>query len=509
MNLQKYKDREIQKIIDQAFVQFNINSADERLEITEAIKTQLNSSKPLSSFSPSNKASSSKYRMDVRNALIDIIAQLLTVRDMHNSLTKIEAESKDLITSVSGKLTSLENVFYKNASIIKESFQEGMHSGTHFGTAIKNGKLIADRALVEAKTRGITIQTHPAESDEEIIVQTKGNPLALAETGLLSDSYHVNMRTHTKPAMYIAGGYLAGMVISVSIETLEEIIPSVISAKAGSAFKIQAVYAGAINNEGDIEYSDNLGIDLSLGDYSFVSTNTQNSYKYFKVFLYFPEYNIDDKKMLHYAANIYNVRLFSLPEYINALGEDNTASVAGTFVSNTYKSNFPIIGVRWNIQSNEEPTVNISFAENSDPGAPTAFTIPSNEKLIENNVIRIDHYSEENPYVFPLTRVPFMQHGSTNFIFKIEGADQNTIEIPIFDLSKPDTSGIVFDKSIKQFYYKDKYLYTNFPLTSDMTVEYAYTCDGVILTAELEGIQSIDGYTIELITLDDGFSYKE
>ena len=53
MSIQAYRDKEIDKIVEQAFVQFNITDLSEKQEITNSIKQQLDSSDSLSNFQES------------------------------------------------------------------------------------------------------------------------------------------------------------------------------------------------------------------------------------------------------------------------------------------------------------------------------------------------------------------------------------------------------------------------------------------------------------------------
>ena len=230
MSIQAYRDKEIDKIVEQAFVQFNITDLSEKQEITNSIKQQLDSSDSLSNFQESIYASSGKYRADVRASLIDIIAHLFHVRDMELKLSKIEAKSRDITTSANNRLTILENKFHNLADNIRESFEEGVHSGIHAGTIVKDGKLRIDKAQVPVPLNNIEIEIHPTSSNvDNVIVETSKNKDVLITTGLASDSYNVKVTTPIEPSIYISSGFLAGVVVSIKFETEEPVSPSIIA----------------------------------------------------------------------------------------------------------------------------------------------------------------------------------------------------------------------------------------------------------------------------------------
>jgi len=353
MSIQDYRNKEIKKIIEQAFAQFNIKDEAEKAEIVSSINAQLDSSKPLSSFSSSKYASSAKYRADVRAALIDIIAHLLHIRDMELSVSQTEAKSRDITLSAKNRLTILENKFHNLTDNIRESFEEGVHSGVHSNTVVRDGKLGVNNAQIPVSLTDLQLEVHPADNKTESIrVETSSNIESLLNSGLASDSLSIKVSVPEEPSIFIAGGFLNGTVVSISFKTETEVIPALLSAKASVPFRIQAAYAGTEEDN----YTVNLGRDASLGTYSFVENNENELYKYFKLYLYFPDYSINDKQ-LEYIFNIHNIKLFKNSE---------NATNAGSFVSNTYTSKSPIIGATLSSKYTGNVNFNIKFEDTSE-----------------------------------------------------------------------------------------------------------------------------------------------
>ena len=108
MSIKAYKDKEIEKMIQSAFQQFNIVDPNEMSDIASSIRNQLDTSAPLTDFTESFRASSSSYRANLRNSLVDIIAQLLHTKDLSNSLDQLESRSRQMADSASNTLLQLE-----------------------------------------------------------------------------------------------------------------------------------------------------------------------------------------------------------------------------------------------------------------------------------------------------------------------------------------------------------------------------------------------------------------
>ena len=144
MDPKLYRDIEISKVIDNAFKQFKITDPNEKADITNSIMQQLDATAPVSTYQEDEYASSSVYRANVRNALIDIISQLLGIKDTHAELNKVEGISRSIIEESKIKLEEMRNALIGFENKIKESFTEGLDSGTHKNTIVKEDNLRVD-----------------------------------------------------------------------------------------------------------------------------------------------------------------------------------------------------------------------------------------------------------------------------------------------------------------------------------------------------------------------------
>ena len=500
MSIQQYKDKEIRKIIEQAFVQFHITDPIEKDLIMASIKQQMDTTQVLTNYVESDYASSQKYRNDIKTALIDIIAHLLHIRDMDIELTRTQARVKDFAQSTSNRLMKLENNFYKTGNVIRESFEEFLYYGEHNNTVVREGRLRVKRENAKIENYSVEdlqIVVHPAENiNSKVEVTVSGTPSDIFNISSGSDFYHVNISAPREPSMYIASSFTVGAVLEITFKTSEPITPYMASVVADNPCKIKAVYCGNIEGE----YSYNLGAGQAFNTSSFVERNTAETFTYFKIYVHFPEHLFEDN-LFKYSFGLRSLKI----------EERGLLDLNGVFVSRPYKTKYPILGVQLQAKYSGSPVFKIKANEIEHnitafdlDYTPGSITDPkSNEIFFSAELEQTDYFSGSEIYSFPLERAPLLKKGATNFTLY---ANDLPVE-GLVDLTTFDSDEIVFT-DVNQFYYKDKVLYTSFPLTdANYKVTYLYVCDSLSVQIELTDIDTVDEYYLKLITLED-FSYK-
>tara|TARA_Y100000034_G_scaffold51318_1_gene63121 strand:+ start:1026 stop:2807 length:1782 start_codon:yes stop_codon:yes gene_type:complete len=331
MSTSIYRSREIEKVIQSAFKQFDISDPNEMKDISNSIKSQLNSASIVSSFSESLLASSSAYRADVRSALIDIIAQLFNVRDLNGELNQLESQSRWIIESAKAKLMKLEKKLLTAGKFIKESFEEGVDSGLHNNTIVKDGKLRVDKTNAQLKVTKITIETSPATSAiNNTFTEVSGDASSLLKTGVGSDLYKVHIVCPSIPRFYYNQKFYEGMKTELFLET-EEALVSAVSAKCSNVFRIISIegYNSASEWDPNVLPWDILGEDETLGQTSFINTSPEKAYSLYKVVLHSPDYE-SLGSFYKLVTILHNIKLFK---------KDSTYSIdKGYFISHEYEA---------------------------------------------------------------------------------------------------------------------------------------------------------------------------
>jgi len=562
VSIRAYKDKEVEKIIQSAFQQFNIVDPNEMSDIASSIRNQLDTSAPLTYFTENFRAYSSGYRANVRNALIDIIAQLLHSKDLSNSLNQLEGKSRQMVDSASRTLQEMEKKLLTIGSKFKESFEEGLDAGEHHNTMIKDGKLRVNRLDNRIEISDVRVEVAPAESvTDQVAVDIAGSPLALIRTGVGSDSYKVGITSSVLPSAYYAEQYFSGTLIKVFFET-ESSIPMAVSAKCSNAFRVIS-FEGYNNQE---EAWNTLGTDETLGNFSFVSVNTSSPYTRYKVVLHNPDYTVDDG-MYKLETIIHNIKLFKkdqlsyvekgqfisypIPAKESLLKAIFDASYEGIatfwidFISDTSRERVLVVPkdetlVKWCASYNGKDAISL-------PAVPVSTTIAvvnlQDDEIIAHsydageNSVTLNNYSIEG-YVFisfdlslptdmlgpdtneavvenPKYFLKSEKHNNVDgYVFPISSIPWRTAGMPTFTIKNslksieaeevaPSADGMIdFDPDKSQYYYFNGNLYTNFNLIdsgSDITVEYNTLCDAVRVIIDLTNDATVDEYMLEII----------
>tara|TARA_R100000152_G_C6782299_1_gene219673 strand:+ start:15969 stop:17966 length:1998 start_codon:yes stop_codon:yes gene_type:complete len=305
MDPKLYRDIEISKVIDNAFKQFKITDPNEKADITNSIMQQLDATAPVSTYQEDEYASSSVYRANVRNALIDIISQLLGIKDTHAELNKVEGISRSIIEESKIKLEEMRNALIGFENKIKESFTEGLDSGTHKNTIVKEDNLRVDFLDQKIKINSIDCVISPANSVyDNVVTNYSNNKEVLFKTGIGSDVFHVTSTCNKKPGKYIGGKYYEGIILEFIINT-ESCIPKAISSKSSGSSNI-ALWEG-YNAQEDKWIV--LGSDKTLGEYSYIDTKVSTAYAKYRVNIVFPDFIINNN-VYYYEALLHNIKLF-------------------------------------------------------------------------------------------------------------------------------------------------------------------------------------------------------
>jgi len=316
MNPKVYRDIEIAKVIDNAFKQFKIVDPNEKADITNSILQQLDSTAPISSYQKDEYASSAVYRANVRNALIDIISQLLGIKDTQVELNKMEGISRSILDESKRKLTEMQQALIGFEDKIKESFTEGLDSGTHKNTIVKEDQLRIDFLDTQVSVESVTCEISPANSVYDNVVTTySDNKESLFKTGIGSDVFHVKSTCNKKPGQYIAGKFYEGLIIEFVVST-ESCVPRAISSKSSGSSNI-ALWEGY--DESTSKWIV-LGKDTTLGEHSYADTPlSSNSYKQYRIKMVFPDFTTNNK-LYNYEALIHNIKIFKQdPAYLHGV----------------------------------------------------------------------------------------------------------------------------------------------------------------------------------------------
>lgn len=566
MSTSLYRDREIQKIITSAFKQFNISDPNEMTDISNSIKSQLDSSSVASTFSESLLASSSSYRADVRGSLIDIIAQLLYYKDLSTELNQLEGQSRWLIDSAASKLMGLEKKLLTAGKQIKESFEEGIDSGIHDNTIVKDGYLRVDKTEKRLKVGGITIKTSPASSrSNKTYTEISGDPLSLLGTGIGSDLYTVNISTTSIPHFYYNQKFYEGMKMEVFLET-EEAHISAVSAKCSNIFRIISIEG--YNKQ--TESWDFLGEDETLGQTSYINVDTNTSYSTYKVVLHSPHYEATGNTY-KLSTILHNIKLFQLNP-IQTIDK-------GYFTSHEYPASFSLFKIKFDASYEGNVACWAEFTGRPDlspflilPKDETDITltkyydgetslslpvIPDQSTIVvqtaTGTILESSYNSGDNSisilneipgqYVFisftviaqslesPALNadlnealVPYplaLQEAHDKidgFIFPLKHVPWRPITgeavftitfngeaLEVEEISIIDGNTVSFDDTKNQFYYFNKSLYTNFDLLAlgtDIQVDYKTMCDGVKIRIDLSNNDIINEYFLELLEIE-------
>ena len=362
----EYRDREVMKLVDEAFHQFNISDPNEKRDISNSIKEQLDTSNPVSSYEESDIALSSIYRANVRTALIDIISHILYVKDLETNLSQLEGVSRNMISEVMNSLIEFQAMLIRVTGTIKESFTEGLDHGKYQNTIVKEGKLRVNYADLRATINDISIISFPSESVfDNVSAASSNNENVLIDTGIGSDLYRFFITSKTRPSVYVNESFFKGVVLTATLET-EACLPASISAKAGSSFKI-ALWEGY--NHNTLEWEE-LGTDNTFGYYSFIDTTSSTVYSKYRVSLLFPDYIIKNN-LYQYDILLHNIKLFKKDALVPL--------EKGSFVSHVYPiGDHPLYKVKFDANYTGHATFRIKF-EGSDE---TQFVLPQGEEEI-------------------------------------------------------------------------------------------------------------------------------
>ena len=241
MSTSTYRQKEIDKLIEQAFTQFKISDPGERLEISRDILSQLDPSGPVTTVLNNSSASSATYRTNVRNALIDIIAQLLHTKDLFNKLDQLENRSRQIVQTATNNILLLESKLLNVNSQIRETFEEGVDSGSTVNCIIKDGKLRLDNEENKEFIETIEYTILPTDSTFNNTVNTvTGKAEYLLKTGVGSDSLRIKTKSGILPSLYIGQSLVRGVAVKLSIDTAN-ILLNEVSVKLGNLGRIQTI----------------------------------------------------------------------------------------------------------------------------------------------------------------------------------------------------------------------------------------------------------------------------
>jgi hypothetical protein len=557
MSIQNYKNIEIDKLIDQAFSQFNIVDSAERLDIASSIKSQLKTNDVLSNFTSEVIASSSKYRAEVRLALIDIIAQLLHAKDMNSKINQLEGSSRETIEEALTKIHSLEKTILQKADNIKETFEEHVDSGIHNNTMIKDGQLSVSKFGTLSKLSNINIVISPAASiQDNVTVSTSGNLEDLIYTGVGTDSYWVRVVTPSIPEFFENNRMIKGALLSLELGADSGNNKPIMAAIKGSGFFRIFSLEGSIDDGLTWDF---LGKDPSYGDSSFVEINSDISYSSYRVKLHIPSGELIDG-IYYYNLGLHNIKIFNKNSF--------TERLIGKFKSYSYTSDKALFKTKFDCNFEGFCNFKIGFDGRKDiepiqvlprdmntakifkffKNGEDSITLPF--PLKENNVITItdqygvsfeietatniisipetvqpdqylfleykvndnskheailssaatvtDEHDYVDGYVFKLSAVPWLKNNTENFVITLSGQDSSSIE----NISGYNGPVEFTDSTKKQFYYYNKKLYTNFnmlEINQTVLVTYESMCNSVYLDIELADYAKVNDYTLTLI----------
>jgi len=309
----------------------NITDPDERNNIALDIATRLNTGNPLSSsYSKSDTANSAKYRADIRAILIDVITELLYIRNLQTEVNDLEADSRDSIRYASNRVDRILSKLHALGSNVLETFEEGLVSGKFSGTLIKDGKLRLDEAQITAALKSIDIlKVIPAESitnNTKVIIT--GDPNVLGVRGTGSDTLWIECITPRRIELnWIDRPYwestqdsgssirIQGLLIAIDIELQDAITPAAITVKGTDDIRLFRVYAGdSFGGTRLLSANGNPVEDVTASNTSYVDDivlSSDSVYSKFKLLLNvpYPFKEIDGKQV--YKIGLHNIKISS------------------------------------------------------------------------------------------------------------------------------------------------------------------------------------------------------
>jgi len=372
---EQYRDREVLKLVEEAFIQFNITDPNEQRDISNTIKSQLNTSEAVTSVEESATASSAVYRANVRTAMIDIISHLLYIKDLEKRLNQLEGMSRAIINNAVVNLEKLQKSIIKAGGIMRESFTELVDHGTYKNTLVKEDKLRVNYADTPLEIKDISITVHPANSYYDgVVTTTSENSEVLLSTGIGSDAFKSTTTSNERPESYIDGSYFKGVKVEVTLET-EPARVTAVSAKAGSSFRI-AKWEG-LHTDGWWKF----GEDKTFGNYSYIKASLNDYYfSKHKLTLAFSDYVIKDEQYL-YDCILYNIKLFQ---------RDDIGREAGHFTSHLYPVDNSVFKVKFDTQHEGPASFRIKFKRNTEDF--THYVLPEGS----NKVSYAFYYNQES-----------------------------------------------------------------------------------------------------------------
>ena len=236
-----YRQKEIAKLIEQAFEQYNISDPGEKAEISRDIISQLDATAPISTVLKHPSASSATYRTNVRNSLIDIIAQLLNTKDLFNRLDRLENKSRQIVQTAANNILLLESKLLNINSQIRETFEEGLDSGEAINCIVKDGKLRLDNDENKEPIENISYTILPTDSTfNNTVTSVAGKAEYLLKTGVGSDTLHIKTKSPILPSLYIGQSLVKGIAVKLTVTTAK-ILLNEVTTKLGSIGRIHTI----------------------------------------------------------------------------------------------------------------------------------------------------------------------------------------------------------------------------------------------------------------------------
>lgn len=404
MSTSTYRQKEIDKLIEQAFTQFKISDPGERLEISRDILSQLDPSGPVTTVLNNSSASSATYRTNVRNALIDIIAQLLHTKDLFNKLDQLENRSRQIVQAATNNILLLESKLLHVNSQIRETFEEGVDSGSTVNCIIKDGKLRLDNEENKEFIEKIEYTILPTDSTFNNTVNTvTGKAEYLLKTGVGSDSLRIKTKSGILPSLYIGQSLVRGVAVKLSVDTAN-ILLNEVSVKLGNLGRIQTI-EGYNEVTGLWERFDEADATLSQHSVVFLPNNT-TLYSKYNIYILFPQFKTTNN-MYEFDNIIYNLKLYSKA--------DSSIIRSGLFTSHKYildKTVFKTI-----FDAKYEGFINFTLEYAKRPGL--KFSLLPEDSTIHKYVYKVPAASNDTLSI-PL---PFPGKESGNLLIKDEGGE--------------------------------------------------------------------------------------
>ena len=344
MSVIDYRKKEIDKVINSVFKQFNVNNEGEREKLRNSLLQQMKANGPLLTYKENGDASSRNFRNDIRSFMVDTVAQLLALQDIEYTLQDIESQSRDMISFGNTRVAAIEKQAAsssRSGRVINETFDEASFTGTHNGTVVKDGFLRLDNSGKQQnyQVENLKIKTLPALSLQNGINSVSSGDLHnIFGTGVGSDTYWTILSSRHEPIIEYVGemGHyekLRGVLNEIEFTTSKFISPVNISAKFSTASRIYRVFAKEGEEKDWVGLSDadnTLCEDKTEGLYSLIDSIAEHgkSYNHFKIIIHTPTYTTEKNGRKYYRLGIYNLKLL----------EDRN-SLNGKFSSNKYVNN--------------------------------------------------------------------------------------------------------------------------------------------------------------------------